>query len=209
VTLPWTWLGRMDHAACVARQRLHRDGVIEGVLDDVLWLVEHPRTITEGRRPAPGTPSPEALRARGVAFSKTERGGLATYHGPGQLVAYPIVSLTRRRFTVRAYVNRLEQVVIDFLGDLGLTARRRSDAPGVYVGTDKIAAVGIHIRRGVTIHGLALNIDPNLDDFGLIVPCGLTDAGVTSVARLLGAAPEVEEIAADFGPRLATALEAH
>ena len=209
MTLVWDWRGRMGHAACADAQRSRRDAVIAGDASEVVWLVEHPATITVGRRPAPGTPTVEELAAVGVAYSRTERGGLATYHGPGQLVAYPIVSLPDRGFTVRAYVHRLEQVLIDYLATLDVRAVRREGARGVYVGDDKIAAIGVHIRRGVSMHGLALNVAPNLEHFDLIVPCGLTDVGVTSLSAMGVPVGTLDEVAADLGKMLAVALHSH
>ena len=207
MTLRWEWLGRVEHAACAEQQRARRDAIIAGQADEVVWCVEHPPTVTVGRRPAPGTPSSEALSKLGIAYSRTERGGLATWHGPGQLVVYPLVSLWAHRLKVKDYVSRLEQVTIDWLATLGLDdARRRPGFPGVWVGNDKVAAVGIHIRRGVSLHGLAINLAPDLRGFSAIVPCGIADGGVTSVARICGQAPSVEVAAQEFGPLVANRL---
>ena len=209
MTLAWEWLGRMNYEVCLERQRARRDAVIHGAAQEVVWLVEHPRTITVGRRPAPGTPSREALAELGIDFAKVERGGLATWHGPGQLVAYPIVSLTRRGFTVRGYVHRLEQVIIDWLDAMHVQAARKSGLPGVWVGDAKIAALGVHIRRGVSIHGVAVNIAPDLRDYSCIVPCGLEGLGVTSLAEVVGATRDIEKMALDLGPKLALQLSTH
>lgn len=210
MSLSWEWLGRVDHAACAERQRARRDAIIAGEAAEVVWCVEHPPTVTVGRRPAPGTPSPEALASLGIAFSRTERGGLATWHGPGQLVVYPLISLWDRRLKVKDYVYRLEQATIDWLGTLGVDgARRRCGFPGVWVASDKVAAVGIHIRRGVSLHGLAINLAPDLAGFGAIVPCGIHDGGVTSVERLCGVAPQVGAAAEEFAPLVANCLRPH
>ena len=209
MTLAWEWLGRASYGVCLEAQRARRDAVIRGVGHEVVWLVEHPRTITVGRRPAPGTPSREALAKQGIDFAKVERGGLATWHGPGQLVAYPIVSLTRRGFTVRGYVHRLEQVVIEWLQAMHVQASRKPGLPGVWVGDAKIAALGVHIRRGVSIHGVAINIAPDLRDYGCIVPCGLEGLGVTSLAEVIGPTPGIEKMALDLGPKLALRLSTH
>ena len=209
MSLKWRWRGRMAHAVCTGEQRARRDAIIAGTAEEVIWLVEHPPTVTVGRRPAPGTPDADELAARGIAYARTERGGLATYHGPGQLVVYPLISLLKRGFTVRSYIHRLEQVAIDHLQDLGVEAGRHDGARGVFVGKDKIAAIGVHIRRGVSMHGLALNVDPDLGHFGLIVPCGLRDVGVTSLIQLGRASRPIQEIASEFGLRVAQDLESH
>jgi len=209
MTLQWKWLGRVGHASCAQAQRDRRDAIISGEAEEVIWLLEHPPTVTVGRRPAPGTPSPEVLASHGVDHVVTERGGLATYHGPGQLVAYPLIRLSERGFTVKAYVSRLEQVVRELLAELGVAATLRADARGVFVGDDKIAAIGVHIRRGVTMHGLAVNVSPSLEHFGLIVPCGLVDIGVTSLRCLDVPHPPIEKIAANLGRRLAEGLQTH
>lgn len=209
MSLRWAWRGRIAHEVCAAEQRDRRQAILDGAADEVVWLVEHPPTVTVGRRPAPGTPSPEDLAARGIAYSRIERGGLATYHGPGQLIAYPLVRLPERGFTVRAYIHRLEAVVIEWLATLGVHAGRREGAPGVWVSGAKIGALGVHIRRGVSMHGLAVNLTTELSPFGLITPCGLRDAGVTSVAQLGRPVPSMEAAAENLGSMLAGALASH
>ena len=206
----WEWLGRVDYAGCAERQRRRRDAIIAGEAEEVIWCVEHPPTITVGRRPAPGTPTPAQLAARGIAYSRIERGGLATWHGPGQLVVYPLISLWDRRLKVKDYVWRLEQATIQWLDSLGIEgAARRCGFPGVWVGGDKVAAVGIHVRRGVTLHGLAINLAPDLAGFSAIVPCGISDGGVTSVERLGGQVLALDIAAADFAPVVADCLAIH
>ncbi len=187
-------------------QRARRDAILDGSSPEVIWLLEHPPTITTGRRLAEGTPAPAVLAERGFAFHQTERGGLATYHGPGQLVVYPLVSLAQRGLGVRVFVNLLEQVVIDWLSELGIQACRRADFPGVWVGNEKICALGLHVKRGVTMHGLALNLCPDFRGFAQIVPCGIADGGVTSVERILGVAPSPKKSSETFGERLAWAI---
>ena len=209
MSLAWEWLGCVSYRACLELQRTRRQAVLNGAASEVVWLVEHPRTVTVGRRPAPGTPTPEALAELGIDFAKVERGGLATWHGPGQLVAYPIMSLPARGFTVRAYIHRLEQVCIDWLATLGVESRRRPGAPGVWVGNDKIAALGVHIRHGVSIHGIAVNVAPDLGDYGHIVPCGLEGVGVTSLGELGVQVGGLEKVAMDLGPKLALQLSIH
>ncbi|HCH64065.1 MAG TPA: hypothetical protein DFR83_14770 [Deltaproteobacteria bacterium] len=209
MSITWDWLGRVPYLDCLQRQRDRRNAVLDGSAQEVVWLVEHPRTVTVGRRPAPGTPTPEALARHGIAFAKVERGGLATWHGPGQLVIYPILSLPQRGFTVRAYIHRLEQGIIDWLAPYGVDAVRRAGAPGVWVDNDKIAALGVHIRHGVSIHGIAVNVAPDLGDYAHIVPCGLEGVGVTSLAQLGVRTDSLEKLAMDLGPELALRLSIH
>ena len=162
----------------------------------MVWLLEHdPPVVTVGRREAPGTPGEEALAAVGTQRFAVERGGLATWHGPGQLVAWLVVDAPRRGLGVRTFVEALESAVIGWLATRGVAAHRRTGHPGVWVGRDKICAVGLHFRRGVSMHGIALNLRPDLGGFGLIVPCGITDGGVTSLLALRGASPSPKEAA--------------
>jgi len=162
-----------------------------------LLLVEHdPPVITLGRRG--GTrhvlADPERLAAAGVEIVKVSRGGDVTWHGPGQLVAYPILRLDTRRLTLRAYVQRLEQAVIDTLARLGIAAGRRDGLVGVWVGREKIAAIGVAVSRWVTYHGFALNVATDLSHFALIVPCGLAGKAVTSLSKCLGRQVSLDEV---------------
>jgi len=196
------------HAAQLAR----RDQIIDRHAPEVLWLLEHDPVVTVGRRPAPGTPDAATLAGHGVDLHHTERGGLATWHGPGQLVLYALVDLVARGLGVRGLVAALEDGVIATLAGLGLPATRRCGFPGVWAEGDKVCAVGLHIRRGVAMHGLALNLTPDLGGYQLIVPCGITDAHPTSVARLLGRAPAPDALAAvlaDHVQRSIRGLDVH
>ncbi|HVR43445.1 MAG TPA: lipoyl(octanoyl) transferase LipB [Thermoanaerobaculia bacterium] len=165
-------------------------------IPDQLLLLEHPPTITLGRGGdavnllAP----PEVFAADGIRFFETTRGGDVTYHGPGQIVGYPILHLGEGRRDVRKYVEGLEEVLIRTLAEWGIAAGRLEGARGVWVGNEKIAAVGIRVARWVTCHGFALNVTTNLDHFRHITPCGIAGKGVTSIERLLGAAPAVREV---------------
>ena len=217
----WAYLGRVEYARAVRLQRALLDARAEGATDDALLLVEHPPVITLGRRGsrADVLVGPAELAARGIAVHDTNRGGLVTYHGPGQIVGYPIVGL--RALTggdVVRYVYGLEETVIGVLADLGIAAGRDPQHHGVWVGPTgssaarKIAAVGVAVSRGVTMHGFALNVQPELAHFELIRPCGIADRGVTSVAALLGHRVDLTTIAAalaaSFGRAFARELVA-
>ncbi len=171
---------------------------IEGRAPDTLILTEHAPVFTIGLRSGAETHlvwSPERLAREGVEVVKTNRGGDITYHGPGQLVGYPIVNLAPRR-DLHAYLRFLEDVLIATAGDLGLTAARREGKTGIWIESRKVAAIGVAVRRWVAYHGFALNVTANLDHFGGIVPCGITaaDGTVTSLARELGRAVDLAEV---------------
>lgn len=185
-------LGRRDYASCLDLQRELVARVQREPQTGYLLLVEHdPPVITLGRRGGQQDvlASPEALAADGVEVHRVSRGGQATYHGPGQLVVYPIVSLRGLGLRLGEYVHRLETAVIDVLGQLGIGAATRDGQIGVFVGDAKIAAFGVAVERWVCSHGLALNVDPELDHFRLLVPCGQMDASVTSIRRVLANRP--------------------
>lgn len=167
----------------------------QGVIADQLLLLEHPPVITRGVRAGADNvlASPAVLRRRGVEVHDARRGGDVTYHGPGQLVGYPIVLLKPDRCDVHRYVRDLEEVIIRAVAKFGVRAARIQGLTGVWVGNDKLAAIGVRLSRWVTSHGFALNVTTDLDDFALIRPCGLVDRGVTSLARVTGA--EVSEVA--------------
>src|SRR5438445_12503799 len=200
-------LGVVPYLDALALQRALVEDRRSGNVDDVLLLVEHPHVVTLGVRGDGGrshiVASNEALAARGVDVHETGRGGDITYHGPGQVVGYPIIDLKPDRCDVHRYVRDLEDVLIRTAGDYGIGARRIAGLTGVWVGDDKLAAIGVRIARWVTSHGFAINVSTDLDYFDLIVPCGIADRGVTSLARLLGREidrREVEDrIAIHFG----------
>ncbi len=188
-----------------------------GSVPDQLLLLEHPPVITVGvagrRRPEHVLASRAELRRRGIECHDVQRGGDVTYHGPGQLVGYPVVNLKPDRCDVHRYVRDLEEVLIRAAAVFGVEAGRVDGLTGVWVGGDKLAAIGVRLSRWVTSHGFAFNVSANLDHFRLIVPCGLEGRGVTSLQRLLGAAPArpaVEAVVAStfaevFGRRVSSA----
>jgi lipoyl(octanoyl) transferase len=165
-------------------------------IQDQLLLLEHPPVITIGRGGdrANLLATPEALSAAGVRFFETTRGGDITYHGPGQIVGYPIVHLGEGNRDIRKYVTKLEEVLIRTVADYGIRAVRIDGKRGIWVGRNKIAAIGVRIARWVTSHGWALNVATNLDHFRLITPCGLQGMGVTSIERETGRAIDPVEV---------------
>lgn len=199
--------GRVSYDAALRLQEKAAARVKAGGRE-TLFLLEHEAVITVGRNADRGDLLvPDGLLAsRGIALRTSDRGGRLTYHGPGQLVAYPVLNLAPDRTDVRRYVRDLEEVLIRTAADFGVAAGR-SDRPGrwasVWVGNDKLAAIGVHLSRWVTTHGAALNVSTDLTRFSMIVPCGITDGGVTSLQRLRAPrpAPPLAEVAARFVAR--------
>jgi len=169
-----------------------------GEISDQLLLLEHPSVITLGVRARENRShvleSAESLAARGVALFETGRGGDVTYHGPGQLVGYPIVDLKPDRCDVHRYVRDLEDVLIRAVAEFGIAATRVAGLTGIWVRDGKLAAIGVRISRWVTSHGFALNVSTDLSQFELIVPCGIAGKGVTSMERLLGRQVSMAEV---------------
>ncbi|TAK28563.1 MAG: lipoyl(octanoyl) transferase LipB [Chloroflexota bacterium] len=197
-------LGRVDYLAAWELQRLLVRACQAGDLSAALLLVEHPPTYTTGRlgKEKHLLRLPEELERLGAVFYRVDRGGDVTFHGPGQLVAYPILNLRRLGSDILTFVRGLEEAVIQTLADFGVSAGRSSGETGVWVGNEKIAAIGVHVSRWVSSHGLALNVSTDLSYFERIVPCGLHGRGVTSLERLLGHAVSISAVA----DLLATAL---
>lgn len=182
------WLGRQEYGAVLARQKDLVQKVRQGTEPDTLLLVEHNPVITLGRAAKREhlLVSEEALSKQGISLFAVERGGDVTYHGPGQLVGYPILDLNRHGRDLHLLLRNYEEVLIRTLGEFGVAGRRFPPYTGVWVGEEKVAAIGVAVENWVSFHGFALNVDPNLDHFRLIVPCGISQYGVTSLARLLG-----------------------
>jgi lipoyl(octanoyl) transferase len=178
-------------------------------LDDQLLLLEHPPVITLGRGGDIGNllASPDALKAHGVRFYETTRGGDITYHGPGQVVGYPILHLGDGNRDVRRYVTNLEEVLIRTVAEYGITATRAEGKRGIWVGNEKIAAIGVRIARWVTSHGFALNVNTNLEHFRLITPCGIHGSGVTSIAREIGRSVPLDQVRAIVADKFAEVFE--
>jgi lipoyl(octanoyl) transferase len=178
-------LGRMRYADAFALQQQFVERRKRGEIPDQLLILEHPHVVTMGRNSHDENIlcAPELLDRAGIEFHRTDRGGDVTYHGPGQIVGYPIVDLREWKRDVMAYVRALEQVLIDALAEFGIPSGREAGATGVWTVEGKIAAIGVHISRWVTSHGFALNVETDLNYFRYIVPCGLTKP-VTSMQAL-------------------------
>lgn len=213
-------LGRLAYRAAYDRQvaeleRVATSRETNGSHIGTLLLVEHDPVITVSNRPTAAanlTATPDMLAHAGVTVEPTDRGGDITYHGPGQLVAYPILDLNRLHLRLHDYMRLLEEAVIGTLAVYGVEGSREQGATGVWVPTGpvpqtaKIAAMGVRVRRWISMHGLALNVDPNLAHFDLIVPCGLTGRSVTSMAKVLGTPPPMQEVKQTLVQQLAGLL---
>jgi lipoate-protein ligase B len=199
-------LGRVPYRAALAFQRRAVEARAAGQTPDVFYLVEHDPVITVGRagQEASMRLPRDQYERLGIEVVEVERGGDATYHGPGQIVGYPIIALDAipSGKDLHAYLRGLEEGLIRVVSSYGLPAERRPPYTGVWVGSQKVAAIGVAVRRWVTFHGFALNVDPNLRHFDLIHPCGIRHLGVGSLASLLGTAPPRDEV----GARLAAAF---
>ncbi len=201
-------LGLMGYAEAWALQKRVVAARKAGAIEDVLLLCEHPHVITQGRngRRENLLASEHVLRQKGVEFHATDRGGDITYHGPGQIVGYPILNLHAIRRDVVWYVRMLEEAMIQATAELGVAANRVEGKTGIWVKSEnaeeKLAAIGVHISRWVTSHGFAYNVSTDLRYFDLIVPCGIADRKATSLEKLLGRSVKQEEIA----PRIARHL---
>ncbi len=178
---------RVAARAAPTPQQASRGEETLSLQDDVLLLVEHPPVYTLGRNADVANVLWDAaeLRERGIAVRQAERGGEVTYHGPGQLVGYPIVDLRRRGLGAADYVGKLEAMLVSALTEFGIASRPDAVNRGVWIGDDKVAALGVRITRGLSMHGFALNVCVKLEDYAGIVPCGIRDRGVVSMDRLV------------------------
>ena len=214
------WLGRIGYREAYASQKRLVEERADGAIGDQLLLLEHPPVLTLGKNSDPGhiLATPDQLAVRGIEVERIERGGEVTYHGPGQLVAYPIVRLHERGLLLRPFVRALEAALIETCEALGVAASRRDGHPGCWCDVDgpdprKIGALGLRVERGVSYHGIALNISVDLGDFDLIDPCGMPGVTSTSIARELGRTDEppttasVEAAAGIFARAFADAID--
>ena len=176
--------GLAPYEETVTAMAAHAAAIRNGGAGEEVWLLEHHSVLTGGTSSRPE----DLVNPGGIPVHQTGRGGQWTWHGPGQRVAYVMLDLQRRQPDVRAYVHALEGWIIDVLASFGIDGRRRDGHPGIWVDgdgrMDKVAAIGVRISRWVTWHGIAVNLDPSMDGFGAIIPCGVRDGGVTSLRRL-------------------------
>ncbi len=195
---PMLWLQEARHAE-----------VAERGAPETLFLLEHTPVVTLGKNSSGENVllPRQLLEARGVELFATGRGGDVTFHGPGQIVGYPIVRLGEGEQDIKRYVWRLEEVLIRTVAEYGVAAQRIDGLRGIWVGNDKIGAIGVRVARWATLHGFALNVATDLDYFRLIVPCGIHDKGVTSLARLLGKAPPLAEVMDKLAHHTSAVLE--
>ena len=198
--IEWQALGRVHYGEAFSFQEMLRVRRISGEIADRILLLEHPPVITMGRRDCSGDilSHPNELREAGIEVVKTNRGGRATYHGPGQLMGYLILSLDGLRMGIRDLVNRVEEICLATLADFGVSAGRDEENPGLWVGRNKVVAIGMNVSRGVTQHGFAMNVGGDLGAYRHIVACGLAGRGVTSIEREIGARPDVAGVASRF-----------
>ena len=204
------WMGCVPYVEALRLQQ----GLVEArrrdECPDTLLLLEHPPVVTLGRSSDPRhmLVEREELERRGIEVHETGRGGDVTFHGPGQLVGYPVVQLPRERRDAHRYLRDLEEALIRTAAGYGLIAGRQAGLTGVWVGEEKLAALGVRLSTGwITSHGFAINVSTELSYFDAIVPCGISGRGVTSLSRLLGTAPALQEVAARVATELAAVLD--
>ncbi len=206
------WLGRIGYGDALSLQEEAARGVAAGA-QETLFLLEHEPVFTLGRNASRSDIlfTPERCRQLGIEVWETDRGGKVTYHGPGQIVGYPVVNLAPDRRDVKRYVTDLEETIIRALADFKISASRsplRERVTSVWVGNDKIAAIGVHLSRWITTHGFALNVtDEPLENFRGIVPCGIADGGVTSMERARGERAALSEVASALVHRFGEVFE--
>jgi len=190
-------LGLVEYGEAYQFQRKLHYKRLEGEISDTLLLLEHLPVLTIGRSGSLDNVlvSRQKLAQEGVAIFSVERGGDVTYHGPGQLVGYPIMDLSHRGKDIHQYVQDLEEVIIRTLADFSISSTRDESHPGLWVQNEEVAAIGLSVRRWVTMHGFALNVKPNLKHFSLINPCGFSDRKATSMSKLLGREVHMEAVA--------------
>ena len=203
------WLGIVGYDDGLHLQESAIEHLRSGEAPEQLLLLEHPHVFTLGRGADSSNilADPLQLQTNSVEVHETGRGGDVTYHGPGQLVGYPIINLKPDRCDVHRYVRDLEEALIRTISEFGVTGTRIKGLTGVWVGNDKIAAIGVRIARWITSHGFALNVNTDLSYFNMIVPCGITDKGVTSLSRLLGSQIPMSDVTRVVSSQFAQVFE--
>jgi lipoate-protein ligase B len=210
--ISWEYLGTVSYSEGLTLQkecrgRLRAGGFGEG---GFLLLLQHPPVITDGRFGRGGNIilTPESIEKRGIEVYKTERGGDVTFHGPGQLVAYPIIDLRAFDLGAKSYVRALEETIIRVLGDFGLHSVSMEGYPGVWAYGGKIASIGVSVSGGVTMHGCALNVNTDLSYFSMIIPCGLEGVIITSMKDILGQEVDIDTVTQSFTRRFGEVFRA-
>lgn len=196
----WIYLERVDYSEGLSSQREIHKRVSSGEYNGLLLLVEHKPVVTIGRFGDENNillSEPE-MKRRGLEVWRIERGGDVTFHGPGQLVGYPIINLRDFNLGVKSYIYLLEETLIGVIGEFGIRGERIKDHTGVWVNGEKIASIGVCVKNGVTMHGLALNVNTDLNYFSFIIPCGISNMGVTSMKKILDTEVLLEEVAVAF-----------
>ena len=198
----WDYLGLVEYATGLTLQEEYHRKLKEKNCggDGFLLLLQHYPVITDGRFGKGGNfllPE-EEIRKKGVRVYRTERGGDVTFHGPGQLVAYPVINLRKFTLGAKSYVRALEETLILLLSEYGVKAERRAGYPGVWTGGGKIASIGVSVKNGITMHGCALNVNTDLNYFSLIIPCGIEGAEVTSMKNVLGGDIDIKNVSDRF-----------
>lgn len=209
----WIYLERADYSITLSLQReLQKRVSSNSRHKGFLLLVEHKPVVTIGRfgNAKNILISQNQMKRRGIEVWRIERGGDVTFHGPGQLVGYPIIDLSRFKLGVKSYVHMLEDMLMGVLKGFGIDGVRIPEYPGVWVGKEKVAAIGVHVKDSITMHGFALNVNTDLSYFSLIVPCGICKMGVTSMNKILGRETKLNDVASafadEFGKRLQIAM---
>jgi lipoate-protein ligase B len=207
----WTYIEQVDYSIILSLQReLQKRVSLNNQSKGFLLLVEHKPVVTIGKFGKENNillPEDE-MKRRGIEICKIERGGDVTFHGPGQLVGYPIINLRKFGLGVKSYVHALEDTLIGVLKGFGIDGVRISEYPGVWVGNEKVAAIGVYIKGFITMHGFALNVNTDLDYFSLIVPCGISNMGVTSMKKILGKETQLNVVASAFAQEFGKRFQA-
>lgn len=203
-------LGRTDYKGCWDLQQRLFDQRSAGEVSDLLLLTEHDHVYTIGKGGDKNhlLANDEELESRGVAVYQNDRGGDITYHGPGQLVGYPILDLNNYYLDLHRYLRDLEEVIIRTLAGYGVSASRNADYTGVWVGNDKICAIGVKTSRWITMHGFAFNVNTDLSYFERIIPCGILEKGVTSLQQILGRKIDLSDVAAQVVEKFSLVFQA-